>query len=246
MKDYMKEMRFTPNASRRAQDTYMKTRERIMQGVTAHDFKQGVAWSNSEAETSKMNYINNAVNLRNNPDEIFASFSQDHTHPTNDGHKLMAKALCYFLRGQINRAADTPNTYPTVPSVSGYDCYTNLQSFDHDTAGAPVTSLGGFAAANTGTPSTRDQSDVTAFQQGWKKSSSSPNTAMVINATCKNFVLIYEAGNKSVAGDPTGNIVVSWVNDNDPTDTGELTWDLTKTMKQPQKADTPPGRSPAA
>ena len=73
MKDYMKEMRFTPNAARRAQDTYMKTRERIMQGVTAHDFKQGVAWSNSEAETSKMNYINNAVNLRNNPDEISKS-----------------------------------------------------------------------------------------------------------------------------------------------------------------------------
>ena len=73
MKDYMKEMGFTPNAARRAQDTYMKTRERIMQGVTAHDYKQGVAWSNTEAETSKMNYINNAVNLRNNPDEISKS-----------------------------------------------------------------------------------------------------------------------------------------------------------------------------
>ena len=73
MKDYMKDMCFTPNAARRAQDTYMKTRERIMQGVTAHDYKQGVAWSNTEAETSKMNYINNAVNLRNNPDEISKS-----------------------------------------------------------------------------------------------------------------------------------------------------------------------------
>lgn len=73
MKDYMQQMRFTPNASRRAQDTYMKTRERIMQGVTAHDYKQGVAWSNTEAETSKMNYINNAVNMRNNPDEISKS-----------------------------------------------------------------------------------------------------------------------------------------------------------------------------
>lgn len=70
MKDYIKNARFTTDAARRAQLTYNKARERIAEQVTSHDFKEGIAWSNSEAQQSQINFLNNAVNLRNNPDEI--------------------------------------------------------------------------------------------------------------------------------------------------------------------------------
>ena len=59
---------------------------------------------------------------------------------------------------------------------------------------------------------------------------------MVIDVSAKNFILIYEAGNPSVSNDPTGNIVVTYVNNANPSDTGTLTWDVSKTCKQ-HKAD---------
>lgn len=73
--DFMAEQlkMFKGAAATRAKETYTKMRERVVQGVTAHDFKQGIAWSNTEAETGKANYLNNAVNMRNNPDEISKS-----------------------------------------------------------------------------------------------------------------------------------------------------------------------------
>ena len=61
---------------------------------------------------------------------------------------------------------------------------------------------------------------------------------MTIKVDAKNFVLIYEAGNPSVANDPEGNIVVTYVNDDDPTDTGTLTWDVSKTVKQHNSGST--------
>jgi len=70
MKDYIKNARFTADAARRAQLTYSKARERIAEQVTSHDYKEGIAWSNREAQQSQINFLNNAVNLRNNPDEI--------------------------------------------------------------------------------------------------------------------------------------------------------------------------------
>lgn len=73
MNKFIEEARFSPSASRRAKETVIGLRGRINQSVTAHDFKQGITWSNSEAETGKMNYINNAVNMRNNPNEISKS-----------------------------------------------------------------------------------------------------------------------------------------------------------------------------
>lgn len=70
MNDYISKAGLSPAAVQRANSTVTGLRSRIMESVTAHDFKQGIAWSNSEAETGKNNYINNAVNMRNNPDEI--------------------------------------------------------------------------------------------------------------------------------------------------------------------------------
>lgn len=73
MNDYISKSGLSPAAAKRANDTVAGLRSRIMQSVTAHDFKQGIVWSNSEAETAKNNYVNNAVNMRNNPDEIAKS-----------------------------------------------------------------------------------------------------------------------------------------------------------------------------
>lgn len=171
-------------------------------------------------------------------DEIFAGFSDDGTHPNDNGHQLYAKLLCYFLRNLINKETDTAAEKKTAPSASGMDKFEDLVAIDNTNATGVVTSLGSFVAANTGTPSTRDQSDVTAFQQGWKKTDTTVNEPMTIEVNAKNFIIIYEAGNASVAGDPTGNIVVTYTNKNDASDTGTLTWDVSKTIKQSTSGST--------
>ena len=67
---YISKSGLSPAAQRRAKETAARLRYRVMEGVTSHDYRQGVVWSNTEAETAKMNYLNTAVNMRNNPDEI--------------------------------------------------------------------------------------------------------------------------------------------------------------------------------
>ena len=171
-------------------------------------------------------------------DPIFKAFTDDGTHPNDEGHQLYAKCLCYSLRTLIKKATDSP-----VGTISS-TCFTKSNKFegmtpvDNKTVNGEITSLGSFAAANTGTPSTRDQSDVTAFQQGWKKTSTTENNPMTIEVNAKNFVLIYEAGNADVSGDPKGNIVVTYTNKNDASDTGTLTWDVTKTIRQSTSGST--------
>ena len=170
-------------------------------------------------------------------DPYFAAFSDDGTHPNDDGHQLYAKLLCYFLRNLIKKDTDEAVAKKTSPSATGMDKYENLISIDNTNSAGVVTSLGSFVATNTKTPSTGDQSDVTAFQQGWKKTDTSANEPMTIEVSAKNFILIYEAGNPSVSGDPTGNIVVTYTNKADAGDTGTLTWNVAKTCKQHNNAD---------
>ena len=165
-------------------------------------------------------------------DAIWNAFSNDGTHPNDEGHQLYAKCLAYFLRTLEQRSTDTANVYPTNASAVGNDKYDNLVFCNNTNSGSLITSMGSFASANTATPSTSLQSDVTAFQHGWKKTDTSSNDAMVIEVNAKNFILIYEAGNSAVAGDPTGNIVITYTNKNDSSDTGTLIWDVSKTVKQ--------------
>lgn len=70
MNDYVSKSGLSPAAQRRARETVAHLRHRIMTGVTTHDYNQGVEWSKNEAQTAQINYINTAVNLRNNPEEI--------------------------------------------------------------------------------------------------------------------------------------------------------------------------------
>ena len=170
-------------------------------------------------------------------DAEFKKFSDDGTHPNDEGHQLMAKIICNYLREIIKKRTMDDYAKPANPSQNGYDRYENMISVDHNTNKSVVTSLGSFAEGNTGTPATRDQSDVTAFQQGWIKSAGAENDAMTIKVNAKNFVLIYCAGNQAGGNTPRGNIVVSYVNDADPSDNGELTWNLAKTCKQNDSSD---------
>ena len=70
MDDYIKKSNFSPEASRMARATALRLRERIEHAVISHDYKQGVEWSKNEAQTAQINYLNTAVNFRNNPQEI--------------------------------------------------------------------------------------------------------------------------------------------------------------------------------
>ena len=170
-------------------------------------------------------------------DPIYAAYSDDSTHPNNDGHKLYAKCLCYFLKELAKKTTDDPVEEKVNPSQSGYNKYESLIAVDNTNATGVVTSLGSFVAANTATPSTSQQSDVTAFQQGWKKTAADANEPMVIEVSAKNLIIIYEAGNPSVSGDPTGYVVVTYVNKADATDTGSITWNVAKTCQQKNSSD---------
>ena len=164
-------------------------------------------------------------------DPIFAAFSDDATHPNNDGHKLYAKCLAYYLNQLSKEEKDEPVDDKSTPSVVGNDSYENLVPVDNTNPGI-ITELGSFVPSDTSTPSTSQQSDVTAFQQGWKKTDTSANNEMHLEVSAKNFIVIYEAGNSGIAGDPTGNIVVTYKNKNDESDTKTFTWDVSKTCKQ--------------
>ena len=73
MNDYIKSAKLSPAARSRAVETVAKMKQGMIESITSHDFKQGIAWSNSVASTAQNNYLNNAVNMRNNPEEIARS-----------------------------------------------------------------------------------------------------------------------------------------------------------------------------
>lgn len=70
MNEQISKVRLRPEAKARAMHLVSNCRSRINQTVTAHDFKQGIEWSKAEGDSAKFNYVNNAVNMRNNPEEI--------------------------------------------------------------------------------------------------------------------------------------------------------------------------------
>jgi hypothetical protein len=95
-----------------------------------------------------------------------------------------------------------------------------------------ITSTGSFAPSDTIYRVLKETADVEAFQKGWKKTSTSENNALTITVTCKNFFIIYLAGNPQVKGDPKGNFVANYANSNEAQDKGELKWDASATCKQ--------------
>ncbi|MBO4572378.1 MAG: bacterial Ig-like domain-containing protein [Clostridia bacterium] len=129
---------------------------------------------------------------------IFNAFISDGTHPNDEGHVLYAKCLASFLRRAVNKAADAGLTVKTTPLYSAN--YDNFFGFDSTDQVSAIKSLGSFASANTATSCTSLQSDVTAFKQGWKKSSTTANEAMVLELSCKNFIIVFCNSNPASHG----------------------------------------------
>ena len=121
--------------------------------------------------------------------QYFNAFISDGTHPNDEGHMLYGKCLASFLRRVIEKTSDGGYTVKETPLFTAN--YEGFVSFDSTTNTSVIKSLGSFVGGNTATNCTSNQSDVTAFKQGWKKTSTTANEAMVIEVNCKNFIIVY-------------------------------------------------------
>lgn len=164
-------------------------------------------------------------------DPIFSLYTDDGLHPNDQGHQLMGKALAYFLRELEEKGKDKSYTMPSTPSEPNFDKFVGLTPVDHNLNDECITSLGSFVEADTSTYCTKDAADVTAFRQGWQKQDGT-NDALTIEVDAKNFVLVYCASNPVNTKGFKGNIIVTYTNNNNPSDTGQLTWDINKSVKQ--------------
>lgn len=166
-------------------------------------------------------------------DPIFGKFSDDATHPNDQGHKLYAKLIVSTLRGLYNQdSTETSYEVPTAPWHAGYDCYENFTYVNNELNNSIISTTGSFIASNTSERVLKDTADVEAFQKGWKKTSQNGNSAMEITVTCKSFFIIYLAGNDYVPNDPKGKMIASYQNKNVTSDKGSLTWESNRTQKQ--------------
>ena len=166
-------------------------------------------------------------------DSIFKFFTSDDVHPNDQGHKLYAKVLAYTLKALYNGSGDTSEyVLPTNPSQSRYDDYVNFKFINHESNTSVITSLGSFEAKDTSHRVLKDTADVVAFQKGWKKLTTTENEPMTIQVRCRNFFIIYMAGNPWVPGDPKGKMIASYQNTEVSTDKGSLTWESDRTCKQ--------------
>lgn len=166
-------------------------------------------------------------------DPIYKFFSADGVHPNDQGHKLYAKNLVYVLKKIINSELNEESyVVPTNPWSEGYDCFVNFNFVNNQTNSNSVKSLGSFEAKDTSCRVLKDTADVEAFQNGWVKSSRNSNDALVFEVTCKNFFIIYLAGNPDISGDPEGKMIASYQNKDNTADNGSLKWDVGRTQKQ--------------
>lgn len=165
-------------------------------------------------------------------DPLFSLYTDDGLHPNDQGHQLMGKSLAYFLRELETKGKDKSYDMPSNPSETNFDKFVGITPVDHDLNDECISSLGSFVEEDTSTYCTKDAADVTAFRQGWKKSKDNTNDPLTIKVDAKNFVLVYCASNPVNTDGFKGNIIVTYINDNDPTDTGQLTWDINKSVKQ--------------
>ena len=170
-------------------------------------------------------------------DEIFNTFISDGTHPNDEGHQLYAKVIANFIRSLDKDPEDSAIGVPSEYKYSNR--FMGLTPVDSTLNAGIITDLGSWAGGNTSTTCTSKQSDVTAFQQGWKKTSTTENEPMQISVNCKNFIIIYCAANPSVPEDPKGTIRVTYTNASDPSDTETIEWDMTKVRGSSNGWDNP-------
>ena len=130
--------------------------------------------------------------------KYFNAFISDGTHPNDEGHVLYGKCLASFLRRVINKTSDGGYTVKDAPLFTAN--YEGMVAIDSKTNTSVIKSMGSFVGGDTSTTCTSKQSDVTAFQQGFKKTSTTENNAMVIEVKCKNFIIVYCNSNPASHG----------------------------------------------
>lgn len=161
-------------------------------------------------------------------DSIFDNFIHDGTHPNDDGHKLYGKLLSNFLKEIDNDIIDEEYKMKDTPLIS--DKFDDLVMIDNTSS---IVSNGSWEKTNTNAnPFTF--SHVDAFTNGWSKKESDSNDALTLQVDAKNFIVVYKCENPSVNHD-AGVIIIKYTNVNDPSYSGTITWDLTKSYKSPNQ-----------
>ena len=164
-------------------------------------------------------------------DPIFKFFTDDGTHPNDQGHKLYAKTMVYTLRALVESSNTNEYSMPN-PWKTRYDDYVNFTFINNETNTSYIKSLGSYVASDTSHRVLKDTADVEAYQHGWKKTATNANDPITLEVTCKNFFIIYMAGNPDIGGDPKGKMIASYQNKNNASDKGSLSWQSDRVQKQ--------------
>ena len=116
-------------------------------------------------------------------------YSNDYAHPTQDGHRLYAKCICYLINTAYAEKSDTSYEVKEKPSANGNDKYENAVILDNTDAAGMIVTTGSFEAKETSFFSTGN-SDTTALHKGWVRAAGSSNEDFVIQAECRNFSIV--------------------------------------------------------
>ena len=125
-------------------------------------------------------------------------YSKDYAHPTQDGHRLYAKSICYLINQTYADKSYDSYTVPAEPSAEGNDKFENARILDNTDVAEMIESTGAFVAKDTAFYSTNN-SDTTALHKGWVREAGSGNEDLVVRAECKNFIVVLKQTNGAEA-----------------------------------------------
>ena len=146
----------------------------------------------------------------------------DDLHPSDDGHKLYAKLVINSISTMNDATQDAPYVAPSK-TYNGKDhgAYDSIKMIDH--TDTQHVKLGSWDKCDTHY-SSLNKSHVDAFSKGWTKQNTNSNDAMVVNVTCKNFIVVYKADNPALL--KAGTLKVEYFKNSDPTNVMTVTQNL--------------------
>ena len=147
--------------------------------------------------------------------------SGDGLHPGNDGYKLYGKLVGNLMRSISKDAVDEAVVYPmTAKSGAASGKYDTLKMINHKST--LVTSTGSFVGTTTNSSAT-GVSHVTAFENGWEKTTTTANDPLTFSLHCKNLIVTYKSNTSF-----HGKLIGTYVNKNDASDSGNISQDVTE------------------
>ena len=159
-------------------------------------------------------------------DPIFRLYcAEDNVHQTDIGHQLFGKVLANFIRRIDQETMDSEYQFKQAiyNSSETKQKYDDLERVSNDSS--YVKSLGAWTnEAPSHIAQQLKETHVSALTHGWTKTGTT-NEALVFEFEAKNLIVNYRADNPDVDLD-TGVIVVKYTNLDDPTDKGEVSWDM--------------------